>query len=130
MTHFSKSSYYYFEMLIIQSPSKYTDLEHQIKTTATNDKAICCKRMSFGNRKRIHTVKSTPRGFSSVKTAIRGSKFQITWVYFLSIILTNNMYLYDYSSEKNQAYHEMKTDRRKAEEECQLHKKMRTFQSH
>lgn len=116
-------------MLIIQSPLKYTDLEQQIKTTATNDKAIRCKRMSFGNRKRIHTVKSTPRGFSSMKPAIRGSKFQITWVYFLSIILTNNMYLYDYSSEKNQAYHEMKTDRRKAEEECQLHKKMRTFQS-
>ena len=40
------------------------------------------------------------------------------------------MYLHDHSSEKNQAYHEMKTDHRKAEEECQLHKKERerTFQ--
>ena len=78
----------------------------------------------------IHTVKSTPRGFRSMKTVTRGRKLPLTLVYFLSITLTNNMYLYYHSSEKNQAYHEMKTDHRKAEEECQLHKKERerTFQ--
>lgn len=73
----------------------------------------------------IHTVKSTPRGFRSRKTVTRGRKFPLTQIYSLSIILTNNMYLHDHSSEKNQAYHEMKTDHRKAEEECQLHKKER-----
>lgn len=58
-----------------------------------------------------------------MKTAIGGRKFAITQGYFLSIILTNNMYLYDHSSEKKQAYREMKTDHRKAEEERQPYEK-------
>lgn len=56
--------------------------------------------MSFRNRKCFYTVKSTWRGFCATKTAIRGRKFIITHVHFLSIILTNKMYLYDVSSEE------------------------------
>lgn len=50
------------------------------------------RRMSFRNRKCIHTVKSTARGSGSMKTAIRGKKSTIMEFHFLSIILTDNMY--------------------------------------
>lgn len=61
-----------------------------------------------------------------MKIAIRGRKSTIMEFHFLSIILSDNMYLYGHSSEENQAYHDMKTGHRNTEE-CQPQEKTRSI---
>lgn len=56
--------------------------------------------MSFRNRKCICSVKSTPGGSGSMKTAIWARKSIIREFHFLPVILTENMYLYSHSSEE------------------------------
>lgn len=51
----------------------------------------------------IHTVKSTTR-IQVQENSHQRQEIPLTQIYSLSIILTNNMYLHDHSSEKNQAY--------------------------
>lgn len=77
---------------------RLTALEQQMKTQVPM-KMQCILNRCLSDTENAFT-QSTPEGFSSMKTAIIGRQFTITEVHFLSIILTNDMYLYGHPSEE------------------------------
>lgn len=87
---------------LLHSPSKYTDLDQQIKTAAANGKATHCQQASFRHRKCIHTVKPHWEDSAPGKQPSAAGSAQLLGP-FLSIILTKNMFLSDVSSEETRS---------------------------